>query len=107
MAENQGIREAASTAVGIGSNVLGRSSSVLMPYIWAILGIVTILGGGYLAWDKIKLQNTLINSGVSKQIQRDQNEVEEFRERSDRLHTKGLTDEDIDRILNNRAQPNR
>lgn len=103
MAETQGIAQAASTAVGIGSRVLNGGSSVLMPYIWAVLGIVTVLGGGYLAWDKIKLNNALINSGVSKQVQEDQNAVEEFRRRSDELHTKGLTDEEIDRILRSRS----
>lgn len=103
MAEIQGIFRKAGTAVGIGSRFLGSGSSVLMPYIWAAIAAITLLGGGYLAWDKIKLNNTLISSGVSKQIQKDQSAVEEFRERSDRLHSKGLTDEEIDRIINNRA----
>ena len=106
MAEGQGIFSTAGTAVGVGSSLLSRSSSVLMPYIWAILIAASIGVGGYFAYDKYKLNTSLVNSGVSKQIQKDQSAVEEFRERSDRLHSKGLSDEEIDRILTNRARPN-
>ena len=103
MAENQGLREAASTLVGIGSSVLGRGSSVLMPYIWVIIGLLSVGVGGYFAWDKIKLNKLLKEDGRQEQVISDQKAVEEFRAKSDKLHSKGLTDEDIDRIIGKRA----
>lgn len=103
MAEGQGLREAASTLVGIGSGVLGRSSSVLMPYIWAILIAASLGVGGYFAWDKIKLNRLLKEDGRQEQVIRDHQAVEEWRRKADRLHSKGLTDEDIDRLLGKRA----
>lgn len=89
--------------MGAGSRILSGGSSVLMPYIWAAIIGSLILGGGYFAWDKYRDDKVLVNSGVSKQIQQDQQAVEEFRRRSDELHTKGLTDEEIDRILRARS----